>query len=125
MRQFKLPSDRVPRIMQLTPVLEDQSQGIRIVIGLQRQLVGILCTLQDLGQAGQLQNIEISAFHHKLNAPAASWTHTDTQGDISITSVMGKLVGFEFDGDERYVGVVHRLEGLLDGVEWRIEVRGG
>jgi hypothetical protein len=78
------------KLATLTPVLEDQPQRIGIIVRLQRQLVGILGALQDLGQRGQ----------------------ANPQGDIAVASVVFEFVGFEFYGDEGYVGVVHRLEGL-------------
>jgi hypothetical protein len=78
------------KVVTLTPVLEDQPQCIGIIVRLQRQFVGVLGALQDLGQRGQ----------------------ADPQRDIAVASVVFEFVGFEFYGDEGYVGVVHRLEGL-------------
>lgn len=42
-------------------------------------------------------------------------TYVDTQRHIPVTSVRIKLVGFQLNGDERYVRVVHGLESLYEG----------
>lgn len=72
-----------------------QVESVRIVSCLQGANVVILGTLQDLGER----------------------TQVDTQWDRPVATILGESRSLKFDGNERDVGVVHRLQGL----EWSCE----
>lgn len=64
-----------------------QIEGIGLVSSLQGANIVIFGTLQDLGERSKI----------------------DTQWDWPVTTIFGKSRSLKFDGDERDVGVVHRL----------------
>lgn len=77
--------------------LVGQIESISIVGSLQSADVVVFSTLQDLGEGSQV----------------------DTQWDRPVATVFGKSRSLKFDGDERDVRVVHRLQGL----RWHIVSR--